>query len=82
MRVFRHGDIISSEIPSDWVDLLGVSNLDSRMTKKIKPQIEFDFMEKASEEMVQLRNGAEQYLEEIIVIIEVAREVFGNSLEE
>ncbi|MBN2096713.1 hypothetical protein JW752_04975 [Candidatus Peregrinibacteria bacterium] len=80
MRVFRHGDIILPEVPSDWADLLTKSDLDSDMSKKMKPQLEFDFMRRSFEDGIQYLNGAEQF-EETAEIIEAVRQVFGNALE-
>lgn len=80
MPIFRHGDIISSEIPSNWAELLGESNTELEMTAK--PQLEFDFMKKTPEGIIQLRNGAERFEEEVSVIIGIVRDALPNISEE
>ncbi len=44
MKVFRHGDTISSEIPSDWAEQLGEPLSEADIALIVRNQLEFSFL--------------------------------------
>jgi len=48
MSVFRHGDIILPEIPSDWAEQLEEPLLESDSDDSMPQQLEFGFFKKLS----------------------------------